>query len=371
VPSDTRRVTAIDGAGLESWANAPAGVTVDWRGAWYVPAPALYDLVLSSQGPSSWTIDGHLAVQVSPAGEAARTVWLNSGFHAVYISYAVGAAAPRILVSAARAGRPPEPLAPGTLTATVPRQPRLASWARALHAVLGWLVLAALAWALRSSIEMWRPRWRAWPGRVSGGQPGERDGRASRRTRRARALSWAALAVILTHGALLRLDAITGQYGVVSSPGWLAALQTRQFAVPERIRPGSITWGPEPLYPHKDGPATHYRSDPYTYLEAARQMTSFYEPHWREPVFPFVTRECLRLLGDRDVAVSFASAFCSVLAIWFTYLLGSAAWSRPVGLLAALGLSLDHDVLTLASRGWRDDAYVAAVALCAFLMLRC
>jgi hypothetical protein len=69
--------------------------------------------------------------------------------------------------------------------------------------------------------------------------------------------------------------------------------------------------------------------------------------------------------------VSFASAFCSVLAIWFTYLLGAAAWSRPVGLLAALGLSLDHDVLTLASRGWRDDTYAAVVAGCAFLMLRC
>ncbi len=100
-------------------------------------------------------------------------------------------------------------------------------------------------------------------------------------------------------------------------------------------------------------------------------MTSFYGAHWREPVFPFITRVFLDLLDNRDVAVSFASAFCSLLAIWFTYLLGAAAWSRPVGLLAALGLSLDHDVLALASRGWRDDAYAAAVALCAFLMLRC
>jgi hypothetical protein len=177
--------------------------------------------------------------------------------------------------------------------------------------------------------------------------------------------------VILTHGALLRLDAITGHYGVVPSPGWLAALQTRQFAGPERIRPASITWEPEQLYPHKDGPPTLYRSDPYTYLDAARKMTSFYAAHWREPVFPFVTRVFLGLLDGRDVAVSFASAFCSILAIWFTYVLGAAAWSRPVGLLAALGLSLDHNVLSLASRGWRDDAYVAAVALCAFLMLRC
>ena len=371
VPSDVRRVEAIDGAGLEAWANTPAGVTVTWRGAWYVTAPALYDLVLSSQGPSSWTIDGHLAIQVTSTEDATRTVWLDSGFHALYISYAVDAAAPRILVSAARTGGLPKPLAPGMLSATVPRQPRLSSWIRALHAVLGWLALAALAWSLRSTIESRRPQWRGWPGRGSGGPHGEGDGRASRRARLARLLSWATLAVILTHGALLRLDAITGQYGVVSSPGWLAAVQTRQFAGPERIRPGSITWEPEQRYPHKDGPPTLYRSDPYTYLEAARTMTSFYAAHWREPVFPFVTRVFLGLLDGRDVAVSVASAFCSVLAIWFTYLLGAAVWSRPVGLLAALGLSLDHDVLTLASRGWRDDAYVAAVALCAFLMLRC
>jgi 4-amino-4-deoxy-L-arabinose transferase-like glycosyltransferase len=88
-------------------------------------------------------------------------------------------------------------------------------------------------------------------------------------------------------------------------------------------------------------------------------------------VFPFATRVFLRLLDGQDVAVSFASAFFSILAIWLTYILGAAVWSRPVGLVAALGLSLDHDVIALASLGWRDDAYMAAVALCAYLMLRC
>jgi hypothetical protein len=64
-PPDVRRVAAIDGAGLAAWGEGPAGVTVNWRGAWYVTASALYDLVLSSEGRSSWTIDGHLANQVS------------------------------------------------------------------------------------------------------------------------------------------------------------------------------------------------------------------------------------------------------------------------------------------------------------------
>jgi hypothetical protein len=371
VPPDVRRVSTIDDTGLEAWDTTPAGVTVTWQGAWYVSATGLYDLVLSSDGPSWWAIDGQLAVRVTSTDEATRTVWLSSGFHALHVSYTVDGAAPCIRVAAARTGLQPEPLAPASLSATMPRHPRLYSWIRGLHAVFGWLALAALAWALRSAIASRRPRWRGWLGRETGRQTGEGDRGASRRAWVARSLSWAALAVILTHGALLRLDAITGQYGVVSSPGWIAALQTRQFAEPEHIRPASLTWEPEQLYPHADGPPTLYRSDPYTYLDAARKMTSFYAAHWREPVFPFVTRGFLGLLDGQDVAVSFASAFCSVLAIWFTYLLGTAAWSRPVGLLAALGLSLDHDVLTLASRGWRDDAYVAAVALCAFLMLRC
>jgi hypothetical protein len=175
---------------------------------------------------------------------------------------------------------------------------------------------------------------------------------------------------MLVHAALLRIDAISARYGVVSSPPWLAAVQTRTIAPPLSIRRASLAWYPEPMFPHADGKETRYRSDPYIYLEAARTMTSFYRAHFREPVFPFVTRGFLRLLDDQDVAVSFASAFFSIGAVWLTYMLGAALWSRPVGLLAALGVSLDYDVITQASGGWRDDAYMAMVTLCAYLLLR-
>jgi 4-amino-4-deoxy-L-arabinose transferase-like glycosyltransferase len=99
-------------------------------------------------------------------------------------------------------------------------------------------------------------------------------------------------------------------------------------------------------------------------------MTTFYMAHFREPVFPFATKLSLAVFGGQDVAVSFASTAFSLLAVWFTYLLGSAVWSRPAGLLAALALSLDLDVVSLASFGWRDDAYVAAFTMCAYLMVR-
>jgi len=132
-----------------------------------------------------------------------------------------------------------------------------------------------------------------------------------------------------------------------------------------------MVWEPEPLYPHADGSATRYRSDPYIYLWLARTVPSFYEPQFREPLYPHATRLFLYAFNDQDVAVSFSSTFFSLLAIWFTYLLGAALCSRIAGLIAALGLSINYDVISLASLGWRDDAYVTVVTLCAYLMVRC
>lgn len=362
--ADVRRVDAIDVAGLDSTGSMPAGVTItaSWQGAWEVPASGLYDLALASRGLSSWEIDGHLVLKsaAADAGLPPRTVWLDAGLHRIDVTYALDAVAPSIFVGAAAAGRQPESLR--GLRQNMPRHPQRRAWGHLLRGLLGWSALAALAWAIRGTVQRRRDGWRRWS-----------DGliRPEKRAAIGRALAWAALAVILAHGAMLRLDAIAARYGPVTSPRWLAALQTRGYARPESIRPASIQWGPEPLYPHRDGPATHYFSDPYIYLDAARHMSSFYTAHFREPLFPFATRTFLHLLHGQDVAVSFASACFSVLAIWLTYVFGAAVWSRPAGLLAALGLSLDGDVISHASLGWRDDAYVAVVVLCAYVMLRC
>ena len=99
-------------------------------------------------------------------------------------------------------------------------------------------------------------------------------------------------------------------------------------------------------------------------------MPSFYDAHDREPVYPYVLKMVLHLFGNQDVAVSFTSTAFSLLAIWLTSVLGAMVWSRAAGLLAALGLALDYDAVSLASAGWRDDAFVAAVVLCAVLILR-
>jgi 4-amino-4-deoxy-L-arabinose transferase-like glycosyltransferase len=168
------------------------------------------------------------------------------------------------------------------------------------------------------------------------------------------------LLLIVLYGGLLRFDALTLTHGVVDSPAWLKSLQETRLAG-GAFRPGSFTWEP------RQG---RYISDPYTYLQYAREMRSFYAAHRREPLFPFATRISLLLLDDQDVAVSVASSAFSVLAILGTFLLGSYAFSRWVGLGAAAGLAIEYDVVTWGVGGWRDDAFTCAVVFSTYAMIR-
>jgi len=177
------------------------------------------------------------------------------------------------------------------------------------------------------------------------------------------------IVLVVIYGAFLRFDAITLKYGPVVRPAWLRAVQQTR-ATQSVLRPDGLTWDPVPKYPHKEGDWTQYAGDSYTYLQYAREMRSFYGAHYREPVFPFATWVALQLLRNQDVAVSFASAAFSVLAIFATYLLGAYAFSRWVGLGAALAMAVEYDLISAGVIGVRDDAFVCAVLLTAWAMLR-
>jgi hypothetical protein len=166
--------------------------------------------------------------------------------------------------------------------------------------------------------------------------------------------------LVLVYAALLRFDAVTLVHGPVDSPGWLRAVQETRPPV-SNLRPGSMTWQ------RWEG---RYISDPYTYLQYARESHGFYAAHRREPVFVFSTRAWLWLLDDQDRAVSRASAMFSVLAVWATYLLGRLAWSAPVGVLAALLMAIEMENITWGAGGWRDDAFTCVVVLVAHGVLR-
>ena len=184
----------------------------------------------------------------------------------------------------------------------------------------------------------------------------------TRRALAGRAAVLVAALAICTYGAVLRLHALTDRYGTLERPAWARVLTRRVAPLARYVEPRPYSWARVPV-PYVGG-------DPASYLKFAREMRSFYQAHVREPVFLAITRGWLWLLDNRDVGISFASASMSTLAIGATFLLGRAACSPGVGLLAALALAIDYDAVSWAPEGWRDDTFTVFVILGAWALVR-
>jgi 4-amino-4-deoxy-L-arabinose transferase-like glycosyltransferase len=172
-----------------------------------------------------------------------------------------------------------------------------------------------------------------------------------------------ALAIAITlYGGLLRLDSFVGKYGTLDHPAW-ARIATRNVApLAPALRPSSVVW--------KRVEAPYVGGDPITYIEYGRAMTTFYQPHVREPVFLALTRAGLWALDDQDFGVSLASAIGSTLAIFATYLVGAAVLSPLTGLLAAFLTAIEFEMLTWGVDGWRDDTFAATILFAVWALLR-
>ena len=184
----------------------------------------------------------------------------------------------------------------------------------------------------------------------------------ARRALAGRATVLIAALAICAYGAVLRLNALTDRYGTLEHPAWARVLTTQVAPLARYVEPGPYAWPPVAV-PYVGG-------DPASYLKFARQMRSFYQGHVREPVFLAITRGWLWLLDNRDIGISFASASMSTLAIFATFLLGRAAGSPGVGLVAALALAVDYDAVSWAPEGWRDDTFTVFVILGAWTLVR-
>jgi 4-amino-4-deoxy-L-arabinose transferase-like glycosyltransferase len=361
-------------AGLaRSEARAPGSsaqtATIRWTGSLYVPATALYQFSLEGDGHVRLLIDWVTAHECGgrDSGSAVadpcppRTVWLPAGFHSIDVALDPRGQARDVPVSWAEVGRPFDRLDAAGVVSRPPRHPVLRGAAERTRAVLGMLAsigAAAGAWFLLGALIQGLSRRLA--ARLAP--------TAAARLRRGVAILL--LGAVLAYAAVLRSEALSTTYGLVESPGWLRGLQERAAGVAAALRPARITYQPAPLYPHKDSPPTRYFSDAHTYLEFARQMTSFYAAHYREPVFPFATKVWLLVLDNQDVAVSFASASFSVLAVLAAYLLGASAFSRWVGLGAALAMAIEEHLITEGVTGGRDEAFMVAVAMFAWALVR-
>ncbi len=346
--------------------SSDQAATIRWTGSLYVSVAALYQFSLEGDGRVRLLID-RVTAHDCATGDSdpdlcpPRTVWLSAGFHAIDVAYVPRGSVRDIPVSWGAVGQRLRRLDTARVASDRPRHPLVrgaAERTRAVLRTLAWIGAAAGVWFLL--VALVRGASRRLAGRIA--PP------AAARLRRGIAIGL--LGAVVAYAAVLRSEALSATYGLVESPGWLRELQQRTAGVAAALRPAGIAYHPAPLYPHKDSPPTRYFSDAHTYLEFGRQMTSFYAAHYREPVFPFATKVWLFALDNQDVAVSFASASFSVLAVLAAYLLGSAAFSRRVGLGAAFAMAIEEHLITEGVTGGRDEAFMFAVAIFAWALVR-
>jgi 4-amino-4-deoxy-L-arabinose transferase-like glycosyltransferase len=171
-----------------------------------------------------------------------------------------------------------------------------------------------------------------------------------------------AVALVVGYAAWLRLVILVERYGPFDHPGWLVTLSRVVEAPKPVMAPASWVWA-------KSDPP-YVGGDPINYLKFARELPSFYSATVREPLFLQAIRFYFALTANQDVAISFASLTFSVLCVFATYLAGSVAISRPVGLAAAFALGIEQEFAAWAPDGWRDETFAAFVLLTAWALLR-
>ena len=162
--------------------------------------------------------------------------------------------------------------------------------------------------------------WLVWPRRcLTSGGPVQRAYRWERMGASGR---WAggcaaAAVVIVIIAAALRFETICPMYGPFDQPAWLFELEAHARARIAALRPVHFYIGTVEQ-PYAGG-------DPINYLAFAREMTSFYAAHVREPVFLAVDpkRGCAHST-DQDAASASRPRLFSTLAVLATYLLGAA-----------------------------------------------
>jgi hypothetical protein len=330
--------------------------SVQWSGVWLVDRAGAYDLFLGADDAAVLRVDGEVVLERGaamgfPTTSASRE--LTAGPHRIEVDYEQRAGGMFLNAGWAPRGEAQRTFAAALLfpgAAPPARQIRInAAIDVAIYALaIAWL--SAIAMAIRFAWLVWPrrslDRWRAW-----------------RMWRLGRWIAPAAAVVIVIIAAALRFETICVMYGPFDHPAWLFELEAHTRARIASLRPVHFYIGAVEQ-PYAGG-------DPINYLRFAREMTSFYAAHVREPVFVASTKAWLMLVDNQNVAVSFASAMFSTLAVWATYLLGSYAYSRWIGLAAAFALAIERDAIGWAAEGWRDDAMMFVFVMSCYAFLRC
>jgi len=167
--------------------------------------------------------------------------------------------------------------------------------------------------------------------------------------------------LIILYAALLRFEALTIKHGIVESPALIRILQQHSGPL-KYLHPDTLQW--------KSGSNPYEKGDPINYLRMARAMKGFYAAQFREPFYVWIVKQSLRFFDQKDIAVSFASAFFSVMAVVATFILAKYAFSFWVGVIAALSMAIDQELISIGVDGWRDDTFMFLVLMFCYAMLR-
>jgi hypothetical protein len=323
-----------------------------WAGVWHVEHAGAYDLFLGADDAAVLRIDGEAVLERGravgfPTTSVSRE--LTAGPHRIEVDFEQRAGGMFLNAGWARRGEAQKRFARALLFPTAPTPGQI----RTNAIIDGAAYVVAAAWLL-TLVMAFRFAWE----RIS-----FKSVRWDRWSRWGRWLAPAAAVVIVIIAAALRFETICVMYGPFDRPAWLFELEAHTRDRIAALRPVHLYIGAVEK-PYVGG-------DPINYLRFAREMTSFYAAHVREPVFVASTRLWLMLAADQNVAVSLASAMFSTLAVWATYLLGSYAYSRWVGLGAAFALAIERDTIAWAAEGWRDDAMMFVFVMSCYAFLRC
>jgi hypothetical protein len=348
-PSSTGRARSPDLSFLADDASLPRRqFSVRWSGFWRVGGDGSLDLYSRADDRVEIFVDDE-RVMVRGLADGQRTVRHSirpgAGVHRVRIDYVQRDGPARLSLQWAPPGGPPRPFGVGTLFVEEPsadvlttidriallRGAARVAWATGSVLLAGFLLVAAV---------------RAWRRVDAGAWATSRLQRAGTLAR-SPAGEVASVAVLTAAGAILRHEALVRSYGLVPLGSALEAVQAGLARVGPWLHGGRLAW-------RELGERT---GDPVAYLNGAREMTWFYEGLPREPVFIYATRWWLRLTGDADIAVNAASTLFSVLCVPATYLVGRLAFGRAAGLVAAVVVAVEPELIRWGVRGWRDDTF--------------
>ena len=170
----------------------------------------------------------------------------------------------------------------------------------------------------------------------------------------------ALVAAVLFYGALLRFEALYWKYRSVLGEVGPVEMQASLARLVSRIRPETFDWIADEALAIGHYP---YTRDQRGYLTFAREMSHFYDVELREPLFVATTKVALFFTGGHDIALSFTSTFFASLLVLATYALGRSVGGRSAGLIAALLIAIEQDLIWWGTDGWRDDLFGVVTVL--------